>query len=116
MRWLCRASLLVGLAGCGNGPARIPPDARAFLEEQAGVLAPVMTLPESLAGPGPDLAEVDELLRLCDGNPVLYVYFYDCLTESIGVLQAPPSAAATGAPDSAATSPAGRGATDPSTL
>jgi hypothetical protein len=77
----------------------------AFLEEQAGILAPVMTLPESLAGPGPD-----------DANPGLYVYFYDCLTESIGVLEAPPSAAATGAPDSAATLPAGRGATDPSTL
>lgn|GEM_PF-1599545 len=110
------AALLPLAASCGNRRPEIPGRTREFLERQAGILAPAMVLSGSLAATGPDSDSVAALMRVCDPDPALYAYFYACLAESAGKIEAPAEEPPGRVPDSAATGPAGRVATGPSTL
>ncbi len=82
--------LASALFGCSE-PDRgvIPQEDREFLEGWASRLAPSMVLPASLAPSPPDTSGIGALIAACDADPEYYLYFYGCLKDSIGSVQAP---------------------------
>jgi hypothetical protein len=112
-------AIAVLAASCGQPPEPGPEDGdREYLEGWAGRLAPFAALPESLWPEAPDSAGIDELIRACDADPALYLYFYDCLDDSIYALDPGPSQTPPVPQEDSlsTTSPGGRSGTDPSTL
>jgi hypothetical protein len=105
-------------ASCGRPPEqRLEDGDREYLEGWAGRLAPYAALPESLWPGAPDSAGIEALMAVCDADPQRYLYFYDCLADSIYELDPGPSQVQPPLRDSlSTTSPGGRSATDPSTL
>lgn len=82
--------LVSTLIGCSKPDSGvIPREDREFLEDWAGRLAPSMVLPASLAPSQPDTSGIGELIAACDADPEYYLYFYGCLKDSIGSVQAP---------------------------
>ena len=84
---------LMLLAGCDEPGtySAVGEESRVEIRAYAGVLARYWALPEDDARhPGP-LSEtyIEDLAELCDRAPESWAYLYDCVVDSIALLEPP---------------------------
>lgn len=79
----------LAVASCGGGPGELTPAQKEYLEGWAGELAPLAVLGEGPGGAAPDSGELESLIRICDEDPVRWVYLFECIRDSIGSVPPP---------------------------
>lgn len=87
--------LLVMILACDEPDSygSIPENDMIKLREWSGLLARYWTLPEndSLHPFRPDEQDIQSLILLCDSHPEAWAYLYNCIVDTISILEPPPA-------------------------